>query len=127
MTSHALLCAGASPKYAATLALASGLMMWSIHRYMQFGCLASELIIQVSDQPVASSSGRKPCDAGDEATGSPSPRSVKYWYCHVVPTVESPSANDEICLVKSDQYSPTFARCCLSRSTAALNCSSSSS
>ena len=96
-------------------------MMWFIHMYMQFGCSASELIIQVSDHPVASSSGRKPCDAGVDATGSFSPSRVKYWYCHVVPTLTSPFANDEICFAKSDQYSPTFGRCCLSRSTAALN------
>ena len=63
--SHDLLCAGASPNHAATLALASGLMMWFIHRYMQFGCLASEEIIQVSDHPVAPSSGTNPCDFGD--------------------------------------------------------------
>ena len=31
-----------------------------IHLYMQFGCLALELIIQVSDQPVAPSFGTKP-------------------------------------------------------------------
>ncbi len=41
--------------------------------YMQLGCLALELIIQVSDQPVAPSFGRKPWLAGLAATGSPSP------------------------------------------------------
>ena len=54
--------------------------------YMQLGCLASELIIQVSDHPVAPSSGRKPWLAGLAATGLPSPFSSKYWYCQVVPT-----------------------------------------
>src|SRR5258708_6438559 len=92
--------------------------------YMQFGCLASELIIHVSDHPVAPSEGRKPWLAGLAATGLPSSLSAKYWYCQVVPTVLSPPANAEICFVASDQYSPTSGRCSLSRLTAASNCSS---
>ena len=68
-SAHALLCAGASPNHSATSAFASGLMMWFIHMYMQFGCSASELIIQVSDQPVAPSSGRKPWLAGLDGDG----------------------------------------------------------
>ena len=51
------LLAGASPKYSATLAFASGEMMWFIHMYMQLGCLALEEIIQVSDHPVEPSLG----------------------------------------------------------------------
>ena len=65
--------------------------------------------------------------AGVDFTGAFSPSRVKYWYCQVVPTLTSPLANDEICFAKSTQYSPTFGRCSFSRSTAALNCSSSSS
>ena len=33
--------------------------MWSIHMYMQFGWAAWSEIIQVSDQPVASSLGEE--------------------------------------------------------------------
>ena len=69
-------------------ALASGLMMWSIHMYMQFGCSASELIIHVSDQPVAPSSGRTTSSRARR-------RRSAGWLitCHVVPTDESPLAN----------------------------------
>src|SRR5262245_21493513 len=102
-------------------------MIQFIHMYMQLGCFACELIIQVSDQPVAPSEGRKPWLAGLAATGLPSPLSVKYWYCQVVPTTLSPLAKAEICLAASPQYSPTLARCSLSSSTAASNCSSFSS
>ena len=50
-------------------------------------------------------------------------------YCHVVPTAVSPDLNDVTCFayVEPSQYSPMFGRCCFSRSTAALNWSSSSS
>ena len=68
-------CAGASPNHSATSAFACGSMMWSIHMYVQFGCSASELIIQVSDQPVEPSSGivgRRPARS--------SACSVRYWY-----------------------------------------------
>src|SRR3954454_22343523 len=102
-----LLCAGASPKDSATSALAFGEMMKSIHLYMQLGCFACELIIQVSDQPVAPSEGRKPWLAGLAATGLAAPFSSKYWYCQVVPTSLSPPAKAEICLAASAQYSPT--------------------
>ena len=68
--------------------------MWSIHMYMQFGCSASELIIHVSDQPVAPSSGRTTSSlrAVGVAAG---------WLitCQVVPTEESPLANAWISLV----------------------------
>ena len=124
---QALLWAGASPKYSATWALTFGEMIQSIHMYMQFGCAACELIIQVSDHPVAPSLGRNPSPRGLAATGWPSAFSAKYWYCQVVPTSSSPLANAEICLAASDQYSPTYGCCCFSRSTAALNCFWSSS
>ena len=55
--------------------------------YMQLGCAACELIIHVSDQPVAPSVGQEPCWlAGIVATGWLSPFRAKYWYCQVVPT-----------------------------------------
>ena len=57
MKSHAFELAGASPNHSATAAFVFGSMMWFIHMYMQFGCWASELIIQVSDQPVEPSFG----------------------------------------------------------------------
>src|SRR5437667_7953072 len=95
--------------------------------YMQFGCAADELIIQVSDHPVAPSSGTNPWLAGLIATGWLPPFNWKYWYCQVVPTWSSPFVYAWICLAAADQYSPTFARCCFSRSTAALNCVSLSS
>ena len=67
--------------------------MWSIHMYAQFGCSASELIIQVSDQPVAPSSGRT------TSSSEPSAFSRFTMTCQVVPTDESPLANAEISLV----------------------------
>ncbi len=48
---------GASPKSSATFACASGEIMWSIQRYMQFGLAAFDEIIHVSDQPVVPSFG----------------------------------------------------------------------
>ena len=84
---------GASPNHSATAAFASGLMMWSIHMYMQFGFSASELIIQVSDQPVAPSSGRT------TSSFEPSALSRLTITCQVVPTEESPLANALISLV----------------------------
>src|ERR687898_12544 len=85
--------AGASPNHSATSALAFGLMMWFIHMYMQFGCSASELIIHVSDHPVAPSSGRT------FFSGSPSALSRFVITCQVVPTDESPLANAWIVFV----------------------------
>ena len=57
--------AGASPNHSATAAFALGLTMWFIHMYMQFGFLASDESIQVSDQPVAPSLGRIASIGGD--------------------------------------------------------------
>ena len=102
-------------------------MIQFIHMYMQLGCLACELIIQVSDHPVAPSSGTKPWLAGLASTGSFSPLRAKYWYCQVVPTWFEPLANPSICCSALDQYSPTFGACSFISSTAALNCSSFSS
>jgi hypothetical protein len=82
---------------------------------MQFGCLAFDEIIQVSDHPVEPSSGNV------VSTGAFSPARTLAWYCHVVPTTELPLWKAWISFAASDQYSPMFLRCCLSRSTAAWN------
>src|SRR3954463_421323 len=98
-------------------------MMWFIHLYMQFGCLALDEIIHVSDQPVEPSLGRIAATGGDFLSA---------WIrvgitCQVVPTTESPAVKADCSFVESGQDSPIEPRCCLSRSTAALNCLSSSS
>src|SRR5215208_6567900 len=100
--SHALVCAGASPKYSATWALTSGEEIQFIHLYMQFGCLAFDEIIQVSDQPVAPSLGFV------ASTFGASVFRTLTWYCQAVP-----------------QYLLTRVFCCLSRSLAAASCVSS--
>src|SRR3954466_4024397 len=84
VSSHALAFDGASPNHSATAALAFGEMMWSIHMYMQFGFLAFEEIIHVSDQPVAPSLGSV------VLIGTLSASSRLAMTCHVVPMVESP-------------------------------------
>src|SRR5215210_4560748 len=75
---------GASPNHSATAAFAFGEMMWSIHMYMQFGCLALAAIIQVSDHPVAPSFGSA------VLIGTSSASSRFAITCQVVPIVESP-------------------------------------
>src|ERR1700754_314627 len=90
---HAFRFDGASPNHSATAALALGEMMWSIHMYMQFGCLAFELIIQVSDQPVAPSLG----SVVWTLTLSASSRFA--ITCHVVPSTEFPLENAAISFV----------------------------
>ena len=84
---------GASPKYSVAAAFAFGEMMWFIHMYMQFGFLASDEIIHVSDQPVEPSFGRT------ASTGTFSPSSTFVITCHVVPTTLSPPVNAAICFV----------------------------
>src|SRR4051794_15038062 len=85
VTAHDFLFAGASPNHSATWAFASGLMMWFIHLYMQFGCLALAAIIHVSDHPVEPSLGSVvPTLALPSA-------SIRFAItCHVVPIVVSP-------------------------------------
>ena len=68
-------------------------MMRSIHMYMQFGCLALDAIIHVSDQPVAPSFGSV------VLIGTLSASSRFAMTCHVVPTAESPLANAACSLV----------------------------
>ena len=75
---------GASPNHSATAALAFGEMMWFIHMYMQFGFLAFEAIIHVSDQPVAPSFGSV------VLIGTLSASSRFAITCQVVPMTESP-------------------------------------
>src|SRR5215213_2222783 len=84
VSAHDSLFAGASPNHSATAALAFGEMMWFIHMYMQFGFLAFEEIIQVSDQPVAPSFGSV------VLIGTLSASSRFAITCHVVPMTESP-------------------------------------
>src|SRR6186997_123605 len=88
---------------------------------MQFGCLALDEIIQVSDQPVAPSFG---------STAStclpPAALIVLTWYCQAVPTDMSPLAKPSISSWAVPQYLPTSVFCCLSSSTAAASWVSSS-
>src|SRR3954462_1118858 len=84
VSAHALAFDGASPNHSATCALACGELIQSIHMYMQFGCLALEEIIHVSDQPVAPSLGSVVW------IGTLSASSRLAMTCHVVPMVESP-------------------------------------
>src|ERR1044072_3402150 len=93
VSAHAFLLDGASPNHSATAALAFGEMMWSIHMYMQFGCLALEEIIQVSDHPVAPSFG------STTSIGTLSASSRFAITCHVVPSTESPLVNAACSLV----------------------------
>ena len=95
LASHAFAFAGASPNHSATAAFASGLRMWFEPHVRAVRMLAaSELIIHVSDQPVAPSSGTVDFDRlalglEEQLTDT----------CQVVPTVVSPLANAEISLV----------------------------
>jgi hypothetical protein len=85
---HALVCAGASPKYSATCAFAFGETIQFIHLYMQFGCAAWDEIIQVSDQPVAPSFGSTVCTVVF--------LSLLMTFaitCQVVPTTDVPDSN----------------------------------
>jgi hypothetical protein len=75
------------------LALASGEMMWFMNLYMQFGCLALEEIIQVSDQPVDPSEGRT------VSIFTLSALSRLAITCQVVPTTELPLAKASTSLV----------------------------
>ena len=93
VSAHASLEDGASPKYSVAAAFAFGEMMWFIHRYMQFGFLALDEIIHVSDHPVEPSFGRS------AATGTFSPSSTFVITCHVVPTTLSPPVKAAICFV----------------------------
>ena len=65
--------AGASPKFSATWAWTSGVIIQAIHLSMQFGCGACADIIQVSAHPVMPSLGTT------AATFTPSPWSVFTW------------------------------------------------
>jgi len=84
VSAHDFALDGASPNHSATWALTFGEMIQSIHLYMQFGCLALDEIIHVSDHPVAPSLGRV------VLTLTLSASSRLAMTCQVVPTVESP-------------------------------------
>src|SRR5688500_870701 len=79
---------GASPNHSATPAFAFGEMMWSIHMYVQFGFLAFEWIIHVSDQPVDPSFG-----SVVPTLTLPSASIRLAMTCQVVPTTVSPLLN----------------------------------
>ena len=70
----------------------SGLAIQSSHAYAQFGLFASDAIIQVSDQPVAPSSG------STTSVVASLPARTFWMTCHVVPTTESPVSNAWISL-----------------------------
>src|SRR3954453_6366368 len=93
VSAHDFLFAGASPNHSATAALALGEMMWFIHMYMQFGCLAFAEIIQGSDQPGAPSWG------GSVLSGGLSAWSRFAMTCPVVPITESPPVKAACSLV----------------------------
>ena len=93
MTAHAFGFAGASPNHSATCACTFGEVIQFIHLYMQFGCLAFDEIIQVSDHPV------EPSDGTSVVTLCLSASSRLAMICHVVPTVELPLANAACSLV----------------------------
>src|SRR4029078_2173808 len=90
---HAARLAGASPNHSATCACTFGEVIQFIHLYMQFGFLALELIIQVSDHPVEPSLG------STVLTFTLSAWSRLAMTCQVVPTVELPLANAACSLV----------------------------
>src|SRR5512141_22914 len=88
---------------------------------MQFGCLALDEIIQVSDQPVAPSLGVT------LATCLPPAALIVFcWYSQAVPIAMSPLANPSISSCAVPQYLPISVFWTLSRSTAAWSWSLSS-
>src|SRR3954452_11716008 len=96
-------------------------MMWSIHLYMQFGCLALDEIIQVSDQPVAPSLGLVV-----STLIFLSALMTLAWYCHAVPIAMSPPSKPVISSVEVPQYLLTSSFWVFSSATAAASCLSSS-
>src|SRR5690349_18884680 len=82
---------------------------------MQFGCLAFDEIIHVSDQPVAPSFGLT------ASTLPPPALIVLTWYCHAVPIAMSPLANPSISSWAVPQYLLTSVFWTLSRSFAAAS------
>src|SRR5207248_3037037 len=84
---------------------------------MQFGCLALDEIIQVSDQPVAPSLGFV------NWTGLPPPGAFRTfaWYCQAVPIAMSPLVKPSISSWAVPQYLPMSDFCWTSRSFAAAS------
>src|SRR6266550_1190046 len=93
VSAHDFAFAGASPNHSATSAFTFGETIQSIQRYMQFGCLALDEIIHVSDQPVAPSFGRM------ALTGTLSASSRLVITCQVVPITLFPPAKAACSLV----------------------------
>ena len=86
---------GASPKYSAIWMLIGADVMWFTHMYVQLMFGVFELIIQVSDQPVAPSSGL----TTSTAIGGSEPCRTLAMTCQDVPITVLPFWNELICLV----------------------------
>src|SRR4029078_3355870 len=83
---------------------------------MQFGCLAFDEIIHVSDQPVAPSFGFVTATCLPPAAVS-----VFAWYCQAVPIAMSPLVNPSISSWAVPQYLPIRLFCWMRRSFAAAS------
>jgi uncharacterized membrane protein len=92
-SSQDLLLPGASPKYSAIWMLIGADVMWFTNRYEQLMLAVLELIIQVSDQPVAPSIGLV------TSTGTSAPWRTLAMTCQVVPMTVLPFVNESICYV----------------------------
>src|SRR5262245_33117762 len=84
---------------------------------MQFGCLALDEIIQVSDQPVAPSLGFVNC-----TVFLPSALITFAWYFQAEPIAISPFSNPSISSWAVPQYLPIRPFCWTRRSLAAASC-----
>src|SRR5437764_6830417 len=83
---------------------------------MQFGCLALEETIHVSDQPVAPSLGFV-----NETVFLASALMTLAWYCQAVPMAMSPFSKPSISSWAVPQYLPMSAFCWIRRSFAAAS------
>src|SRR5262249_54019990 len=83
---------------------------------MQFGCLATDEIIQVSDQPVAPSFGLT-----NLTCLPPAALIVFAWYCQAEPIAMSPLVKPSISSWAVPQYLPTRPFCWIRRSFAAAS------
>src|SRR2546422_5122274 len=88
---------------------------------MQFGCLAFDEIIHVSDQPVAPSLGLV-----NLTFFVPELLMTFAWYCQAVPMAISPLVNPSISSWAVPQYLPIRPFCWTSRALAAASWVSSS-
>src|SRR5688500_3109971 len=92
---HDLELPGASPKYSAIWMLTGADVMWFTNLYAQLMFLVFELIIQVSDQPVAPSTGL----TTSTGVGGSEPCRTLAMTCQVVPITVFPFWNELICFV----------------------------